>query len=190
MRHLGLLIVRVIVGGLMAGHGAQKLFGWFGGHGLQGTAGWLESMRLRPGRRWALLAGGSEFGGGVLTALGLLDPIGPVNVTAAMGMAIAKVHWGKPIWANAGGAELPLLNMAVAGALILSGPGRLSLDRLLGIRLPRWAAVPALLIAGATIAYGVRISTQASAKPDALAPQSGIAPTPAATGSQPVIVGA
>ena len=54
----------------------QKLFGWFGGAGLEGTAGWMESMRLRPGTVWARLAGGSELGGGLLTALGFLNPLG------------------------------------------------------------------------------------------------------------------
>ena len=51
MKNLGLFILRSTVGALLAGHGAQKLFGWFGGHGLEGTAKWLESMGLRPGRQ-------------------------------------------------------------------------------------------------------------------------------------------
>jgi putative oxidoreductase len=70
MVHEALLILRVVVGSLLVGHGAQKLFGAFGGHGLAGTAAWLESIGLRPGRPWALVAGLSEFGGGLLLALG------------------------------------------------------------------------------------------------------------------------
>jgi len=54
---LGLLALRLTTGGLMAGHGAQKLFGSFGGHGLSGTAGFLESLGLKPGKQWAALAG-------------------------------------------------------------------------------------------------------------------------------------
>jgi len=46
----GLAILRVLIGLLFAGHGAQKLFGWFGGYGLSGTAAWLESLNIRPGR--------------------------------------------------------------------------------------------------------------------------------------------
>jgi putative oxidoreductase len=75
MADVGLLILRLVVGLLLAGHGAQKLFGMFGGHGLKGTSGWLGSMGLRPAGIWALLAGLSELGGGVLLALGLLTPL-------------------------------------------------------------------------------------------------------------------
>jgi putative oxidoreductase len=97
MVNFALLVLRAVVGGLLAGHGAQKLFGWFGGYGLQGTAGWLESLGLRPGRPWAIMAGASEFGGGMLLALGFLNPLGALGTIGSMGMAIAKVHWGKPI---------------------------------------------------------------------------------------------
>ena len=67
MRSVGFLLIRVVVGGLIAGHGAQKLFGAFGGAGIEGTTGWLASMRLRPAGMWARAAGGSEFFGGLLT---------------------------------------------------------------------------------------------------------------------------
>ncbi|MGD9895069.1 MAG: DoxX family protein [Dehalococcoidia bacterium] len=147
MKDLALLLLRLSVGGLMMGHGAQKLFGVFGGHGMQGTAGWLESIGLRPGHRWAMMAGGSEFGGGALTALGLASPLGPIGIIAAMSTATAKVHWGKPIWVSEGGAELPATNSAVASALAIAGPGRYSLDRALGLRLP-----PALVLLAATAA--------------------------------------
>src|SRR3712207_554573 len=130
MKDVGLLALRLTAGGLIAGHGAQKLFGWFGGYGLQGTGGWLESIGLRPGKQWALVAGGSEFGSGVLTALGLLSPLGPVGMLAPMAIAAGKVHWGKPIWVTEGGAELPVVNMALGTGLALTGPVRYSLDRM------------------------------------------------------------
>ncbi len=150
--------MRLVVGGLLAGHGAQKLFGWFGGGGVKGTAGMMESLEMRPSRAWALLAGLSEFGGGALTALGALNPLGPLGIMGAMSMATAKVHWGKPIWAGAGGAELPLTNIAAAAALALVGPGSYSVDHALGIRLPRWIG---LLGVGA-IALGLARSLQPS----------------------------
>jgi putative oxidoreductase len=135
---LALFIVRLAQGSLMAGHGAQKLFGAFNGPGLEGTSGFMEMLGLRPGRPWAFMAGLSEFGGGVLTALGLLNPLGPLGVIGSMAMATTKAHWGKPIWVTEGGAELPVLNLAVSTALMLREPDKYSLDRVLGIRLPTW----------------------------------------------------
>lgn len=155
---VGLLLLRGTFGSLMAGHGAQKLFGLFGGHGLNGTSMWLESLGFKPGKPWAIAAGTSEFGGGVLTDLGLLHPLGPLLTLGSMGIATFKVHWGKPIWVASGGAELPVLNMAIVSALILSGPGQYSLDNVLNIRLPRWLAIPGGVLAAAGVAYGVFIS--------------------------------
>lgn len=134
---LGLLILRVVVGLVIAGHGAQKLFGWFGGPGLAGVKGWLASIGLRPAGFWAIMAGLSEFGGGLLLALGLLMPFGSLGVIAAMSMAIVTVHAGKGLWASEGGSELPLTNAAAALAVALTGPGAYALDPWLGIALPR-----------------------------------------------------
>ena len=131
-------IVRLAQGSFMAGHGAQKLFGAFGGPGLEGTSQFMEMLGLKPGRPWATVAGLSEFGGGVLTALGLLNPLGPLGVMGSMAMATTKAHWGKPIWVTEGGAELPVLNLAVSTALMIREPDKYSLDRVLGIRLPTW----------------------------------------------------
>ena len=72
---LGMLILQVTIGLLIAGHGAQKLFGWFGGHGLAGTTAWLAGLGLRPARFWALGAGLAEFCGGLFTAFGLFHPL-------------------------------------------------------------------------------------------------------------------
>jgi len=155
MRDIGLLILRLAVGGLLAGHGSQKLFGWFSGPGLKGTAGWLESLGLKPGTPWATVASASEFGGGVLTTLGFLHPLGPLGTMGAMIMATAKAHWGKPIWASAGGAELPVINMATALALILAGPGRFSLDHVLGIRLPRALVIAIAIVEATMVVIGI-----------------------------------
>jgi putative oxidoreductase len=155
MTDAAFLVLRVTAGGFLAGHGAQKLFGMFEGHGFKGTAGWLESIGLRPGQVWALAAGLSEFGGGILTALGAADPLGPLGIVGAMGMATAKVHAGKPVWVTSGGAELPLTNIAIAAAVMLAGPGKYSVDESLGWHLPRWTIVPGLVGVAAAIAAGV-----------------------------------
>lgn len=172
---LGSLILRVAVGGLLAGHGAQKLFGWFGGHGLEGTGDWLESIGFRPGKQWALMAGLSEFGGGVLTSLGLLHPVGPLATLGAMTIAAVDVHGGKPIWATQGGAELPVTNIAAALALTLCGPGALSLDHAFGIRVPKpVTALTVLAVIGGVAAAETRprpssmpASSKASSAPPA-----------------------
>ncbi len=153
VNELAPMIVRLAQGSLMAGHGAQKLFGSFGGPGLEGTSGFMEMLGMRPGRPWAYLAGLSEFGGGVLTALGLFNPLGPLGIIASMSMATRKAHWGKPIWVTEGGAELPVLNIAISTALMIREPDGFSLDRLLGIRLPRWVGLVGLVGIILTLLY-------------------------------------
>ncbi|MEX2540255.1 MAG: DoxX family protein [Trueperaceae bacterium] len=148
MEDIALLVLRAVFGLLLAGHGAQKLFGWFGGPGFRGTTGWLGSLNLKPAPLWGAAAGMSEFAGGVLLALGFLSPVGAVAVIAAMVMAILLVHIGKGLWASNGGIELPLAIGAVAFALLLSGPGRYSLDAALGVSVP---SVVVYLASGAAL---------------------------------------
>src|SRR5919205_4177923 len=154
-------IVRIAQGSLMAGHGAQKLFGSFGGPGLEGTSGFMEMLGMRPGRTWAYLAGLSEFGGGVLTALGLFNPLGPLGVIGSMSMATRRAHWGKPIWVTEGGAELPVLNIAISTALMIREPDAFSLDRVLGIRLPAWVGPVGLVVVILTVLYSERGAEEA-----------------------------
>lgn len=164
-KDLGLLALRLTAGGLMAGHGAQKLFGVFGGPGFQGTSGWLESMGLKPGNAWAALAGGGEFSSGMLLALGFLNPIGSISLFGPMVMAWNKAHAGKPIWAVNGGAELPLLYMAVAVAVGLISPGKYSLDEALGIEIP--APLIALTVAGVAAGIVAGVIAQPEPQPPA-----------------------
>ena len=151
----GLTLLRGVVGGLLIGHGAQKLFGAFQGPGLKGTAGFMESLGLQPGQIWGTAAALSEFGGGALTTLGLFQPLGSISAISSMVMATAKAHWGKPIWVASGGAELPMVNMAALLALMLTGPGKYSVDNALGIKLPTWLVAAAFVGAGAAVGYGI-----------------------------------
>ena len=130
----GLMVGRLVLGLLMAAHGAQKLFGWFGGHGLAGTGGFFESLGFRPGRAFALAAASAELGGGLLVALGFLGPVGPALVLSVMLVAALTVHWQHGLFAMSNGIEVPLLYAAGAVALALTGPGAWSLDAVLGLQ--------------------------------------------------------
>jgi putative oxidoreductase len=129
----GLLVLRLTLGLIMAAHGSQKLFGWFGGYGLRGTGGFLESLGFRPGRFFAAAAGGSEVVSGILVALGFLGPIGAALMVSVMIVAAGSVHWKHGLFAATNGIELPLLYAAGATAVALTGPGAISLDAVLGL---------------------------------------------------------
>jgi putative oxidoreductase len=143
------LLARTTIGLLFVGHGTQKLFGWFGGGGLEETGGFFEQLGLRPARRYALAAGASEAGGGLLFALGAVTPLGAAAVSGAMITAIKIVHWENGVWANAGGYEYNLVLLAAVFGLTENGPGRWSVDGALGRNRwgTRWAL--AALAAGA-----------------------------------------
>src|SRR5690349_12161176 len=101
----GLLAARLVLGPLMAAHGAQKLFGWFGGPGLRATATGMEHLNFRPGLPFALAAGATELAAGVLTALGLLGPVGPALMVSVMLVAAVSAHLRNGLWAQNGGYE-------------------------------------------------------------------------------------
>jgi putative oxidoreductase len=131
--NLGVVVIRVVFGLLMAAHGSQKLFGWFGGHGLAAVAGMFESLGFRPGRVLGITAGLAEVVGGVLMAAGLFGPVGPALVLSVMIVAAISVHWPNGLFAMSNGIELPLLYGTVSAGLALTGPGRWSADGLVGL---------------------------------------------------------
>lgn len=168
---LGLMVLRVLVGLVLAGHGSQKLLGWFGGPGLTGASGFMEKLGFRPGRFWALLASGSEFGGGLFLALGLLTPLAAAGLVAAMLIAVTKAHGKAGFWSTKGGYEYPLTLLVVSAVVGLLPAGRFSLDALLahaGLALPTVPAFLAALIL-ALIVIGVGIATGSSANRQSVA---------------------
>jgi putative oxidoreductase len=150
MKSLGLLAARLILGGYLVAHGAQKLFGAFGGYGLEATGGHFESIGLKPGKAMAGVAGATELGGGALTAAGIASPLGPIMVIGTMGVA-AFTHRAKGPLASAGGYEPALTNLAAAAALAAAGPGAFRLGPNLSPRLARRAALVGIVMAGVSI---------------------------------------
>ena len=126
-----MLIIRVVIGVIFMGHGAQKLFGWFGGYGIKGTGGWFESIGIKPGAAMALLAGLTELIGGILFTLGLLTPLAGIMIAGTMVMAIAKVHAPNGLWSTENGYEYNLTVIAVVIGVALIGPGQYALDAFL-----------------------------------------------------------
>jgi putative oxidoreductase len=127
----GLLLLRVVVGGTMFSHGAQKLFGWFGGHGLRGTAGFFGSLGWRAPLAMAFLAGLAETSG-LAFAVGLLTPLAALGIAVVLVNAIFAVHLKNGFFNGDGGIEFPLALATVAIGLAATGPGRFSIDRLIG----------------------------------------------------------
>jgi putative oxidoreductase len=155
MRSIGLLITRVIFGSYLAVHGAQKLFGSFGGHGLEATGAGFESMGLKPGKLMAGVAGASELGGGILTATGIADPLGPLAIAGTMVVA-STVHRKQGPLSTGGGYELPLTNFAVAVALLAAGPGALRLGPHLSKSATRLAVVGGAALAAVSLSQLLR----------------------------------
>ena len=130
---LGLLALRLVLGAVFLAHGAQKAFGAFGGPGFEGATGFIGSMGFRPARFWTTLAVGGELAAGFLFLLGLLTPLAGLLVLATMAVAIAKVHGPKGFFVQDGGYEYNLVLIVTALAVAAIGPGRFSLDYLLGL---------------------------------------------------------
>ncbi len=157
----GLLALRIVLGLIMAAHGAQKLFGRFGGGGPRGTAGMFGQLRFQAPLLMALVAGLAEFGGGLLLAAGLVTPLAALAIAGVMINAIVTVHWRNGVWSTQGGYEYNLLILTAVAALAATGPGRFSFDALIG-----WAddisglwwgvavLVAAALLSAATLTLG------------------------------------
>jgi len=158
MRNTALLAGRVVLGAYLSVHGAQKLFGAFGGGGLDATGAGFDRLGLKPGRAMATLAGVSELGGGVLTAAGIADPLGPIAIAGAMSVAVTVHRKSGPLAAK-GGYELALTNLALATVLAATSPGTLRL----GPRLPK--PLTALVLTGATALTAVSLAQLLTARP-------------------------
>ncbi|MCC4265156.1 DoxX family protein [Oceanimonas baumannii] len=126
---LAALVLRLPLGIILAAHGAQKLFGWFGGYGLDGTGQWMASIGLEPGFLMALLAGSAEFFGGLALALGLLTRPAAIVSAFTMLVALFSVHIDNGLFMANNGYEYALALFAATAALAIQGAGRYSFDQ-------------------------------------------------------------
>ena len=129
------LILRVPVGLILAAHGAQKLFSWFGGYGLEGTGQWMASIGLEPGYWLALMAGSAEFFGGIALALGLLTRPAAVVTAFTMLIAIFSVHINNGLFMANNGYEYALTLLVATAALAIQGAGSFSVDSVIAKKL-------------------------------------------------------
>ncbi|GGU73166.1 hypothetical protein GCM10010211_43780 [Streptomyces albospinus] len=144
---VGVLLMRLPVGLLMAAHGAQKLFGLFGGHGIQATGRDFEALGYHPGAIFAGVAGASEFLGGLGVAVGLLTPLAAAALVGVMinAMVVTSPHG---LWSTEDGIEYPMVITLVVLGVTLIGPGALSLDRFFPWRNGGWRAGALALVLG------------------------------------------
>lgn len=131
---VALLILRIVVGGVYVAHGARKL-GWIGGGRLADFAASIARRGFRPAGAWAAAAVFAELVGGTLAVLGLLTPIAGALLVAQSVTIVALVA-NRGFWHSDEGVEYPLVLGAAAVVVALAGPGALSLDAALGVRLP------------------------------------------------------
>jgi len=127
-------ILRVTLGLVMFPHGAQKLLGWFGGFGFDGTMGFFTQKMGLPWIIAFLIIIGESFGSLGLLA-GFLTRFAAASLAVIMLGAFTMVHLPHGFFMNWGGQqqgegyEYHLLVIGIAAALLITGGGRWSVDR-------------------------------------------------------------
>src|SRR5689334_14638604 len=133
---LAILILRIVLGTLFILHGGQKLFGWLDGPGIKGMTAMMANLKVAHPVPLALMAGLSEFVGGLLVLFGLFTQFGAAILIGVMITAIATVHGKNGLFNTKGGYEFNLSLATIGLALILTGAGAFSLDSLIGLARP------------------------------------------------------
>jgi putative oxidoreductase len=164
---LAAFVLRTAIGAMLATHGINKIAG---PGGLGGTTKWFASLGLRPAAVHARLAAATEITAGTLMAAGALTPLPAAATIGLMTTAALTDHRGKGFFVFKGGWEYTAVVATVAAALAAVGPGRWSIDALLGRRRqgPWWAIAATALGVGSSLAL-VAISY----RPDPPAPDPG-----------------
>ena len=138
---LGLVPARMSLAATLLKHGLPKIRT----EGNAQAGAFFEQLGLRPGARWAWLAGAAEVAAGVSLALGIGTRLGALAVLGTQAVAVSKVHWAKGFDNLAGGWEFNALIMATALGVLLAGPGTISVHEALEHRVEggaRWLFQP------------------------------------------------
>ncbi|HWE30144.1 MAG TPA: DoxX family protein [Polyangia bacterium] len=129
-----LTLQRLVLGGVMFPHGAQKLLGWFApGGGFHTTMNMLAQHGHVPSPI-AFLVIVSEFFGSLLLAVGLFTRVAAFGCACTMTGAILMVHLHNGFFMNwqgvqhGEGFEYHLLALALAIPLMFRGGGALAVD--------------------------------------------------------------
>jgi putative oxidoreductase len=133
LERLAVLILRLFLGFAFTMHGSQKLLGAFGGGGVSGVAGMMGKLGIEPSLLWAWVVSITEFVGGVCLFFGFLTRFWAAGLVIDMAVAVVKVHLVNGFFVGKNGIELPLTFGVIALAIVLTGPGSLSMDRAIGI---------------------------------------------------------
>ena len=145
------LLLRLAIGPMLIAHGYNKVFGK---GGLKGTTGWFDALGLKPAHVHARLAAGTEIGAGTLITVGAASPLPAAAAIGLMTTAARTDHKGKGFFVFKGGWEYTAVVAAVATAMAALGPGRFSVDAVLGKKRSgaRWGILAALFgIANSTL---------------------------------------
>ncbi|HEX5656131.1 MAG TPA: DoxX family protein [Polyangiales bacterium] len=124
---IAVLLLRLITGVAFVVHGWPK---------IQNPLHWMDAFPGHPPSFVQVLPAIAEFGGGLGLILGLLTPLCCAGIICTMLVATyTHVAQGHPFVGQTGSYELALVYLTIAMSLILTGPGRYSLDnRLMGLR--------------------------------------------------------
>jgi len=122
---LGMLILRLAMGGMIFMHGYNH---FFGGGRLPGAGRWFDSLGIHPGIFHAWVTAVVEVGAGVMLAAGLLTPLAAAGVVGILSVAIVLVHRKNGFFIIKEGWEYAGLIIAVCSAIGVLGPGRWSVD--------------------------------------------------------------
>jgi putative oxidoreductase len=122
---VGLTILRVVTGFVLAAHGWMK---------LEDFGAWRDNVAnlgIPAPDVMASLALAAELGGGIALMIGLVTPLAAAMIFVTMLVAIFTVHAKNGLMAQDGGFEYPLILAAVAIYFVARGAGPYSLDHLL-----------------------------------------------------------